>query len=125
MGIDLWQCLSLLLERFEVHKLRKLHLLDCSFSSVLMATLSSWYTENTGFLDTFHFRYQYYLSITAGKILRASLERFITVCPSLSHLVIEYRSHKVLPVSCVIKHGNALPNLRMGGDLWPDSLDKV
>lgn len=125
MGVDMRQCSSPLLERFEVYKLRKLHLLDCSFSSVFLTTLSKWYNENIGSLDTFQFRYQPHLSTTAGKRLRASLERFITVCPSLSRLVIEYRGHRVLPVSCVTKHGKTLRSLRMGKDVWPDRLDTV
>ena len=120
MGVDMRPCTSPLLERFEVYKLRKLYLLDCSFSSVFVSSLSSWYIENFGLLDTFHFRYPCHLSDSAAVILRASLERFITVCPSLSRLVIEYRGHDALPVSYITQHGKTLQSLRTGMDAWPD-----
>lgn len=120
MGVDLRLCSSSLLERFEVYKLRTLNLLDCSFSSVFMNSLSDWYTKNAGLLDAFHFRYPSHLLKTAGKVLTVSLKRFITVCPSLSSLVIEYRGHDVLPVSCITQHGETLQRLRMGMDVWPD-----
>ena len=125
MGVDMRTCTSPLLERFEVYKLRKLYLLDCSFSSIFIASLSSWYKENPGLLDTFHFRYPCHLSDPAAMILRASLEQFITVCPSLSRLIIEYRGHDALPVSCITKHGETLQSLRMGMDAWPDRHDTI
>jgi hypothetical protein len=125
MGVDMRACSSPLLERFEIYKLRKLNLLDCSFSSVFITSLSSWYTENAGLLDTFHFRYPCHLSENAGMILRASLERFVAVCPSLSRLVIECRGHDALPVNCITKHGSTLQSLRIGMDAWPDRHNTV
>lgn len=58
-------------------------------------------------------------------ILRASLEQFITVCPSLTRLIIEYRGRDALPVSCITKHGETLQSLRMGMDAWPDRHDTI
>ncbi|KAF1926790.1 uncharacterized protein M421DRAFT_6698 [Didymella exigua CBS 183.55] len=123
-GVDMRQSSSPLLERFEISKLRKLHLLDCSYASMFTNSLSDWYSEYGGLLDTFHFRYPCHLSVAARKVVSASLKRFIMVCPSLSYLIIEHRGNPVVPVDCIIKHGKTLRGLRVGTDAWPGSLER-
>jgi hypothetical protein len=124
-SFDMRQCSSSLLERFEISKLPKLYLLDCSSSSVFMTCLSVWYIKNSGLLDTFQFRYPCHLSFTTRTILSASLERFVTVCSSLSRIIIEYRGNAVIPVTCTTKYGKTLRSLRMGMDAWPERRDTV
>ncbi|KAI4908040.1 uncharacterized protein J4E92_010986 [Alternaria infectoria] len=102
---------------FDVARLEKLHLKDCSSMSLFFESLSESYIETPGKLrelcidlpgpDPYHDDGEHDVQVKTTE----SIENFLKVCPRLENLDLNLRNGKLVDKSCLLPHAETLRNL--------------